>query len=188
MIFYIIIIICYSSNWPRIRVFVQFCCCCCFQFGSVLTPQRFKWRRSEIQRSTLVLYLSEQSQNTFRRPTTSRPGAQLKTFLRSWLSVQENFWRFGLFSSSPRIDQLLRTSGQQCFGLRHILVTFLLWFHVQYQILSIEVLIYLLQASQQLCITAQLHYGRLSLLWRLVLLTVWCKVILLTRESPSKWT
>lgn len=67
------------------------------------SASRFKWRRSETQRSTLAPCWSEQSQNTFRRPTTSQLGAQLKTFLRSWLSVQENFWRFGLFSSRTKL-------------------------------------------------------------------------------------
>lgn len=73
---------------PRIRMFGQarfFLIWFCF------SASRFKWRRSETQRSTLALYWSEQSQNTFRRPTTSPLGALLKTFLRNWRSVRENF-------------------------------------------------------------------------------------------------
>lgn len=74
-----------------------------FSIWMRFSTSRFKWRRSETQRSTLALYWSEQSQNTFRRHTTSHLGAQLKTFLRSWLSVQENFWRFGRFSSTSQL-------------------------------------------------------------------------------------
>lgn len=69
----------------------------------LFSASRFKWRRSETQRSTLAPCWSEQSQSTFRRPTTSRLGAQRKTFLRSWRSVRENFWRFGSFSCSPEL-------------------------------------------------------------------------------------
>lgn len=71
---------------PRIRMFGQaeqklhariFLIWCRFP------SSRFKWRRSETQRSTLALCWSAQSQNTFRRPTASRLGARLRTFLRS---------------------------------------------------------------------------------------------------------